>query len=301
MPFPKHVAWSPLEMAAWIRTEILAQPPGRLHLLEEKQVPPEFASNRLTRVPFWMTAVDRAFNCRVVSKNCRLTIRPGDTVLFAPSTHATALIDRACEFFRITVEPEGLFIGREVIRNVPVSSLPPEGHPYGTLYAVWIERSLPQPAAGLLDRLLAGPEPEAATSIHRTLLWEILALLEAPSLPCQHATSRATTILRYLRDSCDRPINRETVAASFNLSPGYLGRIVREATGRSFQDVLLQFRIDRASWLLRYSAIPINEIALRSGFNSANYFTQAFRKAREMSPRDFRNGSHSPDESSAIS
>lgn len=288
MPFPKHVTWTGPEMAAWIRAAVLAKAPGSLSLLEETRVPMDFASNRLTRVPFWMTAIDGSFDCMVYSEERRLTVGPGETVLFAPGSHATAVMEGACEFLRITVEPEGLFIGREVLRKSPGSRPPPDGHPYGTLYAIWLECSLPQPASGLLDRLLCGPEPAAATAVFRTLLWEILGLLEAPSSRELPTTHRETTILRYLRDACDRPINRETVAASFNLSPGYLGRLIRQSTGRSFQDVLVSFRLERACWLLRHSELPINEIALRCGFNSANYFTQTFRRAFRRSPRDWR-------------
>ena len=145
-------------------------------------------------------------------------------------------------------------------------------------------------ASGLLDRLLCHPESAAAAAIFRALLWEILGLLEAPSTRTSPSPHRETTILRYLRDAFDRPINRETVAASFNLSPGYLGRLIRQSTGRSFQDVLMSFRLERARWLLRHSELPINEIALRCGFNSANYFTRAFRKAFRRSPREWRGG-----------
>ncbi|WP_268241131.1 helix-turn-helix domain-containing protein [Nonomuraea cavernae] len=42
------------------------------------------------------------------------------------------------------------------------------------------------------------------------------------------------------------------------------------------------------AWLTRLAAHPISAIAARSGFTSSAHFSQAFRSAYGLSPRQFR-------------
>lgn len=205
----------------------------------------------------------------------------------APGTYSTARIEAQTEFLRVTVEADGLFIGRELIEVLPPPSIRRQMSS-GKLFATWVERPLSQPASGVLDRLLARKEPSANASRFQVVLWEILEMLEASSGSGLETPRRGELILRYLRDSCDQPINRETVAEVFRISSGYVGRLVRQETGESFQAVLLAFRLERARWLLRHSDLAIGEIALGCGFTSANYFAQAFRRAEGMSPGTWR-------------
>lgn len=53
-------------------------------------------------------------------------------------------------------------------------------------------------------------------------------------------------------------------------------------------------RVYRAEDLLRSTNMPITQIAFECGFNDSNYFTRTFRGINGMTPRDFRNLSHSP-------
>lgn len=52
-------------------------------------------------------------------------------------------------------------------------------------------------------------------------------------------------------------------------------------------------RVYQAEKLLRSTDMPITQIALECGFNDSNYFTRVFRAINGMTPRDFRNNSHS--------
>lgn len=52
-------------------------------------------------------------------------------------------------------------------------------------------------------------------------------------------------------------------------------------------------RVYQAEELLRSTDMSITQIALECGFNDSNYFTRVFRAINGMTPRNFRNASHS--------
>ena len=73
-----------------------------------------------------------------------------------------------------------------------------------------------------------------------------------------------------------------------NMSRSNLNRVFRQATGQSPIEYLMHFRIQKAMKLLRNSDYNITEIALSTGFNDSNYFTRCFRKANNLTPRQYR-------------
>lgn len=109
------------------------------------------------------------------------------------------------------------------------------------------------------------------------LLWQLAG--RVPSTDSTRSVDDNQGLIRYLRDQCLHPVNRKQLAAALGLSPGYLGRKVKRATGMTFPDFINSLRMEQAMWLLSHSDLSVEEVALRSGYTSANYFAQAFRKA----------------------
>ena len=143
----------------------------------------------------------------------------------------------------------------------------------------------------LIQRLFnpsgVGVEPQRR-AIFECLVWELFERLSAEDSRKNSPTNLGQAALRYLRDQCGRPINRETSAEALCISPGYLGRLVKEATGLTFQENLQQMRMEHARALLCRPHLSIEEIALQCGYTSANYFAQAFRRSEGRSPREWR-------------
>lgn len=55
---------------------------------------------------------------------------------------------------------------------------------------------------------------------------------------------------------------------------------------------LENIRIGKAREYLKMTEYSVSEIAALVGYNDANYFTRAFRKVCDMSPREFRKQEH---------
>ncbi|MCZ8511852.1 helix-turn-helix transcriptional regulator [Paenibacillus filicis] len=58
--------------------------------------------------------------------------------------------------------------------------------------------------------------------------------------------------------------------------------------GIMMTNFLLQTRIHHAKLMLQHTAMPISEIAEKTGFNSFSYFGKTFKTYTGATPREFR-------------
>ncbi len=92
----------------------------------------------------------------------------------------------------------------------------------------------------------------------------------------------------YLRDHHRRPINIKEVAAGFSMSREHFSRIFHAETGVTPAHYLRDLRLRTARQLLCGTGMPIQEVAVNSGFGSATHFCRAFRWAFGESPGTVR-------------
>ncbi|WP_067706781.1 helix-turn-helix transcriptional regulator [Nocardia yamanashiensis] len=86
------------------------------------------------------------------------------------------------------------------------------------------------------------------------------------------------------------PVSLRDVAAAVGLTPGHLTTVVRRRTGRTVQDWITERRMAEARRLLADTDLPIAEVAHRTGFPDAGYFTRMFRRHNGIPPRRWRTG-----------
>lgn len=68
-------------------------------------------------------------------------------------------------------------------------------------------------------------------------------------------------------------------------------RLKRE--GSSYQAIVDEIRAEQAIWLLKYSSMPIAELAARLGFEDTSSFNRAFRRWLGVAPTSLRSGRRS--------
>lgn len=78
------------------------------------------------------------------------------------------------------------------------------------------------------------------------------------------------------------------VADAVELSPTYVSKIFKASEGISFSDYCLQFRMEKAAYLLSKTDVPIKNIATAVGFSSETYFYTVFRKQLGITPNEYR-------------
>ena len=97
-------------------------------------------------------------------------------------------------------------------------------------------------------------------------------------------------IKSYIRENQAYELSVEELAAAFNYSPKYLGRLFKTKTGRSIKEYCNQLKIRQAESLLTETDLSIDQIATQTGFNSVTYFDRVFRNITGRSPQQYRKG-----------
>ena len=84
-----------------------------------------------------------------------------------------------------------------------------------------------------------------------------------------------------------------SVADHMNMSTYAVSRLFKEKTGVGFKEHVTSQRLEMAYRLLRTTSDNVVNIGRNVGFESASYFSAAFRKKFGMSPLQARNGQKS--------
>jgi AraC-like DNA-binding protein len=73
-----------------------------------------------------------------------------------------------------------------------------------------------------------------------------------------------------------------------NMSSHYLSDLLKKETGRSAQEHIYNFLIDKAKTRLLASNEPVSQIAYDLGFNYPNHFSKLFKSKTQMTPAAYR-------------
>lgn len=106
-------------------------------------------------------------------------------------------------------------------------------------------------------------------------------------------TTADKNFLSQLTQIIDRRIHEsdlssETLAADFCLSPRHFNRRVNAVTGMNTTLYIRHRRIEKACTLLRTTDLPISEIFVACGIDSANYFSRIFKQVMGITPSEYR-------------
>ncbi|MDO4296794.1 MAG: AraC family transcriptional regulator [bacterium] len=145
---------------------------------------------------------------------------------------------------------------------------------------------------------VSGLSDEFTSVLKKMYLYELLIfagrygamnLYEDMIPPEENSTEQAIQrSAAYICQNYDKNITLDDMAKMVHMSPTYFSRKFKKVTGLGFKEYLNQIRIREASLLLLKSNASVTEIACRCGFNDGNYFGDAFRKAKGMSPGQYR-------------
>lgn len=100
--------------------------------------------------------------------------------------------------------------------------------------------------------------------------------------------ARMEEVKQYVDRHYGGMIRLKDLAGKAGLSEPAFLRGFRRTTGQGFSKYLQALRMDEAKRLLRASPLSVERVAQESGFNSASYFVQAFKRATGLTPGAFR-------------
>lgn len=83
-------------------------------------------------------------------------------------------------------------------------------------------------------------------------------------------------------------ITLDDMAQHFGFNPNYLSSYLKKHTGLTFIKLVHLQRVNVAAEYLTYTNAPIEQIALKVGYENPSYFYKMFRKYLELLPTEYR-------------
>lgn len=93
-------------------------------------------------------------------------------------------------------------------------------------------------------------------------------------------------IIRYMGEHTTIVTLKE-IADHFSYHPNYISSLLHKELGRTFSELLLEQRMEKALILLKGTNLSVSEIAEMLGYSNSSNFYKAFREFYGMSPREF--------------
>ncbi len=97
-----------------------------------------------------------------------------------------------------------------------------------------------------------------------------------------------TKAIKFMQNNLHQHLRRDDVAHVAGVSPSHFSKLVTERLGRSFSQLLVQMRVNRAKELLCQTDRTLVEIAFDCGFSDQSHFSKAFRAHTSLAPSEYR-------------
>ena len=98
--------------------------------------------------------------------------------------------------------------------------------------------------------------------------------------------------LNYIEGNYMHDLSIEEIADASGLNRSYFSRIFKETFNLSPQRFLLQYRMNKAAELLKYSQLAINAVSSSVGYENQLHFSRAFKNVFDVSPSEYRDTHH---------
>ncbi len=127
-------------------------------------------------------------------------------------------------------------------------------------------------------------------SLLLALLFDCKGVYEQHWSP-QQAAARPALATRFVQMVEQHYLTRQSVqdyADLLHVTPNHLSQAVSSALGRTASDVIAARLVLEAQKFLRYSDLPVAEIADALGFSEPTHFSRFFKRYAKQTPRQFR-------------
>lgn len=101
-------------------------------------------------------------------------------------------------------------------------------------------------------------------------------------------SSDVKKVIEYVNNNLDKDISLETVASYIYKNSSYLSRMFKKETGFNFSEYLIKKRIEKATFLLSETDIPVEEVCSQIGIENVYYFYRFYKKETGKTPGEAR-------------
>lgn len=94
--------------------------------------------------------------------------------------------------------------------------------------------------------------------------------------------------IQYIKEHYASDLKASEVANVINVSPNYFSQLIKQETGKHFNDYLHEVRLNQAKILLKETPYRVFEIAEMVGYKDYKYFVHIFKKSTCTTPTKYR-------------
>lgn len=105
---------------------------------------------------------------------------------------------------------------------------------------------------------------------------------------------KVSRILDFVAQHYTKPVTLEQIAAAADLSVFRVSHLVKQNTGKTVLQHVMQLRIQKARQMLERSSLSCSEIAYELGFCDQSYFIKHFKRLTGTTPRRYRRSPSAP-------
>ncbi|HIW34824.1 MAG TPA: helix-turn-helix domain-containing protein [Candidatus Paenibacillus intestinavium] len=104
----------------------------------------------------------------------------------------------------------------------------------------------------------------------------------------KHSASIIDTVKKYVQDDLHQNITLKKISSMLHFNCAYLGQKFRLHENMSFNEYLLQQRMEKAKFLLKKTDMKIYEIANEVGYREIDWFYKKFKQYTGLSSNEYR-------------
>lgn len=100
--------------------------------------------------------------------------------------------------------------------------------------------------------------------------------------------SSINKVMDYIKEHYSEDISLTEIAEKVYLNPVYVSRLIKEQIGKSYTELIIEYRIEKAVELLDNTKLHIYEIAEKVGYQNLKHFYNVFKKVKGVSPGEYK-------------
>ena len=151
-----------------------------------------------------------------------------------------------------------------------------------------ITRAAGRIAEGLQDHLELGNMDSLRDWGYAKDYVECMWMILQHETPEDFVIATGEPIKEYLDVHYQEKISLDFLAEHFFISKYYLTRVFKEQFGTSINSYLMNRRVTRAKFMLRFSGEKIEAIGYTCGLGAPHYFSRIFKQLEGISPSEYR-------------
>lgn len=117
---------------------------------------------------------------------------------------------------------------------------------------------------------------------------EIHSVMQLKKTTLEAYHRQINLLIEYINNHLDEPIDLRRLAEQSGFSRWHFHRIVGAFLGEPIGAFIVRTRIETAARLLRYTHLPIKEIAYKVGYDMPSSLSKTFRQFYGISPNEYR-------------